>query len=223
MLSYYREWWKTSFTSARISRQSRYCFISKQSNRCFLHNGVTWFSSIQCLLFLPRFQSAGVAPSQDLPLGWSRQTPSRSPDSQAGWMSGGKFLLLPYPGRNNAMFRSVKKSWCQVGCSGAVGLGPLSYGTAEEHLAALSFWDWCLGWAQYLPASEATQQAGEVSGSPSARQGLTPQTLSEQHLHLSLQQTVPYRTSSQAGTGISELRNFVRTFVAFFVKFLGSV
>lgn len=98
-----------------------------------------------------------------------------------------------------------------------MGLGPLGYGAAEEHLAALSFSAWFLEWAWYLPASEATQQAGEVAGrSPLARQDRTPQMLPDQHLHLHLQWTSVYRMSGQAGTGISELRNFDRTFMVCF-------
>lgn len=98
-----------------------------------------------------------------------------------------------------------------------MGLGPLGYGAAEEHLAALSFSAWCLEWAQYLPSSEATQQAGEVAGrNPLARQDRTRQMLPDQHLHLHLQRTSVYRMSGQARTGISELRNFDRAFMVCF-------
>lgn len=156
MLSYYRGWWKTSFFSARIPKHSRYCFISKQSNCCFSQMRITWFRNIQHLLFLPGLQSAGVAPSQGPPLGGTGQIPCKSPDSLAGWMSGGKPHLVASLGRKNRVSRSARESCCQVGCYGAVGLGPLSCGAVEEHLEALSFSAWFLGWARYLPASEAT-------------------------------------------------------------------
>lgn len=113
-------------------------------------------------------------------------------------MSGGKPHILSCLGRENPVFRSAWLSSCQVGCLGAVGLRPL---TTEEHLAALSFSAWFVGWAQYLPASEDTWQAWQVVGSPLVKQGMTPQALWDQHLHLHLQQTSARRRSTQARTG----------------------
>lgn len=131
-------------------------------------------------------------------------------------MSGGKPHLPPLSGHGSPCVLEYLGVLMLGGPLWGLALEPLCCGTAEEHLEALRFSAWFLGWAWYLPASEATWQAGEVAGCPLARQGMTPQMLPDQHLHLHLQQTSAYRLSSQAGTGISVLRNCVRRFMACF-------
>lgn len=54
-------------------------------------------------------------------------------------------------------------------------LGLLGSEVTEEHVRP-ELLSLVLGWAWYLPASEATQQAAEVVGSPLARQGMIPHT-----------------------------------------------
>lgn len=100
MLSFHREWWETSFSFARIFKRLRYCLISKQSNCSFSEKGITQFRNIQHLLFLPGFQSVGVAPSQSLPLGGTRKFPVKAQTARlAEWEVGNPTFFLLWTGK----------------------------------------------------------------------------------------------------------------------------
>lgn len=172
MLSFYREWWETSFPPARIFNHLKYSLISNQSNWGFSEKGIT----VQEHMASPPStrSSAHLGCSQSGPANRRhKKIPCKSPDCKTGWRKYRKsHLFLLWIGKN----LSLEVPGCPDARWAALVLGTVWLWGNRRALVRPELLNLFLGWTWYLPASKTTQQAGEVVGSPLARQGMITHT-----------------------------------------------